>query len=90
MADVPVDLCGYRVRNVSYKTALIIPDTKEGIEICFSIRRMNGSANGHQPWYTFSTRSFDPENSLWIEHTTGIIQAETETSTESINDSLRQ
>lgn len=86
LIDAPVKPCGYRVRNVSYKAALMIPETKEGIEISFSMRRTNDVSDGHQPWYEFYMRSHDSERDCWVEHTSGLVRVESETQQNDVGD----
>jgi acyl transferase domain-containing protein len=71
-----VQASGYRLRNVSYLAALVVPATQEGIEVAFSMRKTKHTSPGHQPWYEFSLRSFDQGKGSWTLHCTGSVRAE--------------
>ncbi|KAJ5595540.1 uncharacterized protein N7459_001748 [Penicillium hispanicum] len=77
---------GYRVKNISYKAALIIPDTKEGLEVSFSMRKTEDVTYDHQPWYEFYLRSFDIDKEAWTEHTCGLVRVECRAPTKESNE----
>ena len=69
-------IAGFRFRNVSLKTALIVPDTDEGIEISLVLNpRGSGNRNVRQ-YYDFRIFSFNTSGSEWVEHCSGSICVE--------------
>ncbi|KAH6699034.1 iterative type I polyketide synthase [Leptodontidium sp. MPI-SDFR-AT-0119] len=80
IADPKQKLVGFRLRDIALKRALIIPDTKEGIEISLSLTRFDESSI--QPsalWKKFVISSYNPDGDDWIEHCTGYIAVDCET-----------
>jgi SAM-dependent methyltransferase len=82
IADPEMKIAGYRLRDVSLKRALIVPDNKEGIEISLSLTRMDESSLwGSSVWKKFQISSYNPlGEGDWIEHCTGYISVDYETS----------
>lgn len=80
MADPGSEITGFRLKNVAIKRALIIPDTKEGIETCISLTRMDESSLwGSSVWKRFQITSYNPIGDDWIEHCTGYIAVDYKT-----------
>ncbi|KAH8815396.1 iterative type I polyketide synthase [Xylogone sp. PMI_703] len=80
IADPAKKVTGFRLRDVSLKRALIIPDSKEGVEISLSLTRFDESSI--QPsalWKKFIISSYNPIGDDWIEHCTGYIAVDYET-----------
>jgi SAM-dependent methyltransferase len=80
IADPKQHVAGFRLRDVSLKRALIIPDTKEGVEISLVLNRFDESSI--QPsalWKKFAISSYNPVGEDWIEHCTGYIATDYET-----------
>ena len=80
IADPKQLLVGFRLRDIALKRALIIPDTKEGVEISLSLTRFDESSI--QPsalWRKFIISSYNPVGDDWIEHCTGYIAVDYET-----------
>ncbi|KAF2475276.1 putative polyketide synthase [Lindgomyces ingoldianus] len=72
----PLTICGYTIRDVTIASALVIPDTEEGVETLFTLRHshlksdsIRDSRKGH--WYLFAVSSFS--HGEWKEHATGKI-----------------
>jgi SAM-dependent methyltransferase len=80
IADQKMEISGFRLRDVSLKRALIIPDTKEGVEVSLSLTRMDESSLwGSSVWKKFQIHSYNPVGDDWIEHCTGYIAVDYET-----------
>ena len=75
-------ISAFRFRNVSLKTALIVPETDEGIEVSLSFRPASQGSmkNVNQAW-NFHVFSFDDVGNEWVEHCTGSICVEYESPT---------
>ena len=75
---VPAEIHTFTLRNVSMKTALIVPDNDNGVETIFSLRcYTNGPAtpakNLSQQLYSFNVSSIPVQGKIWNEHATGMI-----------------
>lgn len=67
-----VKLTGIRLRNVSIKSALVVPDTREGVEVSLSIHPVNESNNWESTvWKWFQVSSYISAHDDWIEHCSG-------------------
>ena len=68
-------IVNYTLRNISIRTAMVVPDDDEGIETLFNLRRVsNGPVKKEgesAAWHSFSVSS--QEKGIWKEHMTGII-----------------
>lgn len=72
-----VELTGLRFKDVSIKTALVIPDTKEGIEVSLSILPVNESNLWQSTvWKWFQISSYTADYDDWVEHCSGYISIE--------------
>ncbi|KAH8588918.1 putative polyketide synthase [Bisporella sp. PMI_857] len=77
VAESTSELARFRFKNVSIKKAMIIPDTKEGIEVSFSMTRVDETSLwSSSVWSRFEIQSFNPVGDDWIEHCTGYISVE--------------
>ncbi|KNG81162.1 hypothetical protein ANOM_010856 [Aspergillus nomiae NRRL 13137] len=76
---------GFRLRDVSFNSMLIIPDTKEGIEInlCLSPGRTTNTG-GFDVWQQFQVTSYDSELETWRENCIGQIMVEYEAPNEPV------
>ncbi|KAJ4863148.1 KR domain-containing protein [Trichoderma breve] len=82
LADPNAQLSGFRLRDINMKRALIVPDTKEGIEVMLNFKPVDESSVGTSAhWRRFSVVSYNPTASDWIEHCTGYVAVDYETST---------
>ena len=80
IADQKLKISGFRLRDVSLKRALIIPDTKDGVETSLSLTRMDESSLwGSSTWRKFQMSSYNSIADDWIEHCTGYIAVDYET-----------
>ncbi|CAG8944284.1 unnamed protein product [Penicillium salamii] len=77
IADPYRDISGFRLKQVSLKRALVIPDTREGIETCLSMSSVDESAlSSSSTWKRFQIWSYNEAEDVWIEHCTGYISVE--------------
>jgi acyl transferase domain-containing protein/SAM-dependent methyltransferase len=82
LADPKAQLSGFRLRDVNMKRALIVPDTKEGIEVMLNFKPVDESSVGTSAhWRRFQVVSYNPTADDWIEHCTGYVAVDYETST---------
>ncbi|PYI09179.1 hypothetical protein BO78DRAFT_363301 [Aspergillus sclerotiicarbonarius CBS 121057] len=76
-ADPEQPLRGFRLRDVHIHSALIIPDTAEGIETGFSLLPvMESIRTVSKPWKQFHIYSYREEQSEWRLHCTGQVALE--------------
>ncbi|EHK21956.1 uncharacterized protein TRIVIDRAFT_53518 [Trichoderma virens Gv29-8] len=81
LADPNVQLSGFRLRDVNMKRALIVPDTKEGVEVMLNFKPVDESSVGTSAyWRRFQVVSYNPTANDWIEHCTGYVGVDHETS----------
>ncbi|OJD18079.1 hypothetical protein AJ78_01851 [Emergomyces pasteurianus Ep9510] len=81
-----VKLTGIRLKNVSIKSALVVPDTKEGVEVSLSIHPVNESNHWESTvWKWFQVCSYISAHDDWIEHCSGYFSVEYKTSPDPID-----
>lgn len=68
-------ITGFQLRRVSIRRALIVPDTKEGVEVSLSMTTAEGSIESRL-WRRFSISSYNESSDQWTEHCTGHIHVE--------------
>ncbi|KAJ5668938.1 Acyl transferase/acyl hydrolase/lysophospholipase [Penicillium macrosclerotiorum] len=78
-------ISGFRLRQVSIKRALIVPDTKEGIEVSISMMKIESTPESRQ-WRRFQISSFNNSSDEWTEHCHGYIAVEYATTPDPIDD----
>ncbi|KAJ5295280.1 hypothetical protein PENANT_c001G08927 [Penicillium antarcticum] len=78
-------ITGFRVRHVSIKRALIVPDTKEGIEVSLSMANVDDAPSTSRTWRRFHITSYNASSDKWTEHCTGRIMVEYESSTDLVD-----
>lgn len=66
-------IAGYKLRDVEIMTALVIPDTLEGIEVQLSFRQCNSKELDDQGWYEFHLYSATQTDDSWMQHSKGYI-----------------
>ncbi|KAK2806488.1 Type I Iterative PKS [Emmonsiellopsis sp. PD_5] len=72
-----VELTGLRFKDVTIKAALVVPDTKEGVEVSLSIIPVNESNHWQSSvWKWWRVASYDPSYDDWVEHCSGYISIE--------------
>jgi SAM-dependent methyltransferase len=89
LADPSQKVAGLRLKEVSLKRALIIPEGKEGVEVILSFTRMDeASLQGSAIWKRFNMSSYDAINEDWVEHCTGYVATDYETANNPIDEGL--
>ncbi|RFU27072.1 hypothetical protein B7463_g9261, partial [Scytalidium lignicola] len=81
------EILGVRLRDISIKTALQIPDVEDGVETIISMRAVTESSlSTSNTWREFRISSYSPEGDSWTEHCRGKIALEYEVDTGPIDD----
>jgi len=75
-ADSSQLITGFRLRDISIKTALVIPEDDDGVEVLLNLRKVG--VDGGNEWYGFSVKSIS--NGAWTEHSSGVIAVLTQES----------
>ncbi|PTB67225.1 hypothetical protein BBK36DRAFT_1158066 [Trichoderma citrinoviride] len=75
----PKEVSGYRLRDVDFLQALMIPDTSDGVEIQTSLRPVSDRDVALQGWKHFEVWSVTGDN-RWTQHAKGLISIEFEAS----------
>lgn len=79
IADVGSQITGFRLKDISIKRALLVPDNKEGVETMLSMSRVDDSSVGvSYTWRRFQLTSYNPVGDDWTEHCTGYIAVDYE------------
>jgi acyl transferase domain-containing protein len=74
LADPNILVQSFTLRHISLKRALIVPDTKEGVETCMIITAAEESSMSKSSiWKSFRIRSYNSSSDNWDEHCTGYI-----------------
>ncbi|KAJ5102991.1 Acyl transferase/acyl hydrolase/lysophospholipase [Penicillium argentinense] len=68
------ELSGFQLRQVSIRKALVIPDTKQGVEVCLSMTA--GPSTDLRRFYRFQISSYNENSEDWTEHCSGIVLVE--------------
>ncbi|KAJ5674974.1 uncharacterized protein N7477_004908 [Penicillium maclennaniae] len=76
---------GFRLRRVSIRRALIVPDTKEGIEVSLSMTTADNSSES-RPWRRFQISSYNESSDEWTEHCSGYILVDLKSSLDLVDD----
>ncbi|KAJ5310606.1 uncharacterized protein N7443_003067 [Penicillium atrosanguineum] len=66
---------GFQLRQVSIRRALIVPDTKGGIEVSLSMTTADNSSESRL-WRRFQISSYNESSDEWTEHCSGYIHVE--------------
>jgi len=69
------EINGFQLRRVSIRRALIIPDTKQGIEVSLSMTTAENSSESRL-WRRFQISSYNESSDEWTEHCSGYIHVE--------------
>lgn len=70
----PLDITGYKLRNVTFSSAMRLPDDDFGLEIITSLE-LADAANPKAPtWAMFSISSVAREAGTWTEHCSGRVR----------------
>jgi acyl transferase domain-containing protein/NADPH:quinone reductase-like Zn-dependent oxidoreductase/ubiquinone/menaquinone biosynthesis C-methylase UbiE len=71
----------YKLRDIEFINALVIPDTTEGIEVQLSFRQCNAIELDNQTWWEYYLYSIPQTGDSWIHHSKGLISADLKSST---------
>lgn len=71
-------ISGYRLRDVEFMNALIIPPSPTGVETIVSLRSCSERELDHRNWYEFEVWSVagSPAAPSWVQHCTACVSAE--------------
>ena len=73
----PKEILGYRLRDVDFLQALMIPDNSDGIEIQTTMRPVSDKDIGARGWKHFEVWTVTADN-RWAQHAKGLISIEFE------------
>ncbi|KAB5585705.1 hypothetical protein GE09DRAFT_983703 [Coniochaeta sp. 2T2.1] len=91
VADPEAELVGFHLKDISIKSALIVPDDKDGIEVKFAMSRMDESSlEKSRTWRQWRVTSYNPVADNWVEHCTGYISTHYVASTGPVDAGLEQ
>ncbi|KAI2715325.1 hypothetical protein CBS147332_4979 [Penicillium roqueforti] len=77
-------IIGFQLRKVNIRRALIVPDTKEGIEVSLAMATVEDSSSS-RTWRRFQITSYNASSDQWTEHCTGYITVDHETAFDPID-----
>jgi acyl transferase domain-containing protein/NADPH:quinone reductase-like Zn-dependent oxidoreductase len=78
-------ISGFRLRDVDFMSALVIPDSADGVEIRTTVRPVPERELGLRGWRRFEVSTVTPEN-RWTLHAQGLITVELEPEEEGYGD----
>ncbi|PTB63211.1 polyketide synthase [Trichoderma citrinoviride] len=91
IASPDLKLLGFHLKDISIKSALIVPDNKEGIEVKFSMVGMDESSlEKSKVWRKWTVTSYNTVADNWVEHCTGYIQTQYDVSPGPIDEGLEE
>ncbi|KAL6812029.1 hypothetical protein J3E69DRAFT_359798 [Trichoderma sp. SZMC 28015] len=91
IASPDVKLLGFHLKDISIKSALIIPDNQDGIEVKFAMVGMDESSlEKSKSWRKWTVTSYNTVANNWVEHCTGYIQTQYEVSPGPIDEGLEE
>ncbi|KAL9074401.1 MAG: hypothetical protein Q9157_004404 [Trypethelium eluteriae] len=70
------NILGYRLRDIEFQQALIVPDVGESLEIQTTLTSVHEKAIGLQGWMQFAISSITSASTQWTEHATGMISVD--------------
>ena len=77
LTDPATTIKGFRLRDISIKTALQIPENEDGIEVVLSMKGVTESSlSTSATWREFRIVSYNSESETWTDHCRGTIGAE--------------
>ena len=71
----PGRILGYQLRDIDILSALVVPDTAEGVEVQLTLRPCSEKAIYAKGWQEFQICSVTAENK-WLEHCKGLISVD--------------
>lgn len=78
-------IIGFQLRKVNIRRALIVPDTKEGIEVSLAMATVEDSSTSSPTWRRFQITSYNASSDEWTEHCTGHITVDHETASDPVD-----
>lgn len=66
------DIVGYRLRDVEFMTALVVPDNADGIEVQTKLSQISDKIIGNRGWKQFEISSVTSDN-RWTLHAKGLV-----------------
>lgn len=90
IADHSIPIAGYRLKQISMEAALIVPDTRDGLEVMTSLREVYDEGSAASPTYHFSIKTHDIMRNEWIEHCSGFIESRHESACTAENKGSRR
>ncbi|KGO73861.1 Acyl transferase/acyl hydrolase/lysophospholipase [Penicillium italicum] len=78
-------VAGFQLRKVNIRRALIVPDTKEGIEVSLAMASVEDSSASSRTWRRFQITSYNASSDEWTEHCTGHITVDHETASDPVD-----
>ncbi|KAJ5964727.1 uncharacterized protein N7479_004603 [Penicillium vulpinum] len=78
-------ITGFQLRKVNIRRALIVPDTKEGIEVSLAMANAEDSSVSPRTWRRFQITSYNASSDEWTEHCTGHITTDYETASDPVD-----
>lgn len=77
LAGVDTKVSGYRLRDISIKSALQVPETDAGVETMFTMHHASESSlASSSTWREFKVSSYNTNSDDWTEHCRGLIKVE--------------
>ncbi|KXG54652.1 Acyl transferase/acyl hydrolase/lysophospholipase [Penicillium griseofulvum] len=78
-------ITGFQLRKVNIRRALIVPDTKEGIEVSLAMATVEDSSASSRTWRRFQITSYNASSDEWTEHCTGHITVDHEPTSDPVD-----
>ncbi|KAJ5503012.1 Acyl transferase/acyl hydrolase/lysophospholipase [Penicillium fimorum] len=78
-------ITGFQLRKVNIRRALIVPDTKEGIEVSLAMATVEDSSASSRTWRRFQITSYNVSSDEWTEHCTGHITVDHEAASDPVD-----
>jgi NADPH:quinone reductase-like Zn-dependent oxidoreductase/SAM-dependent methyltransferase len=78
-------ITGFQLRKVNIRRALIVPDTKEGIEVSLAMATVEDSSASSRTWRRFQITSYNASSDEWTEHCTGHITVDHEMASDPVD-----
>jgi acyl transferase domain-containing protein len=75
----PIDtkITGYRLRDISIRSALLVPETEGGVETMLAMRPVSESSlTSSTTWREFKVLSYNTSSDDWTEHCRGMVKVE--------------
>lgn len=84
-------LIGVNLRDIQFKSMLIVPDDTQGLEVCLSFYPVAESKTSlSAKWKRFEVSSYNTETEEWVEHCAGEISPDIKSSPNPINGAFHE